>query len=520
MMPFRHRVSGSIAAVATMAALVGIMLPARAHLEIAIVALVLVVPVVVAVVTGGFTSGVLAVALGFLAYDLLFIPPYGTLSVGRAENWAPLGVYVTVMLLTSRVVDRLWRAEAASRESERDTARLFVLSELLVADRPLGDLTAIVVRDVREAFGLSAVALLMGELPSEGAVRPVKVVVQSGRGLEDEELSLILPAGGSPSRLRAVARRGPTGGDCLETVVLTVGDRPVGLLAIAGPPLGKRRRELLTTFANHIALAIERIILRERAVRVGVLEEVDRQRRTLLGAVSHDLRTPLATIKASATALLDPSLALGLDERAELASLIESQSDRLERVVANLLDLSRIHAGALVAELEPLTISELLAGTLEALGPVASSVALRIGEVASSTVSVDRVLVVEALVNVLDNAVRYSPPGAKVTVSAAPAPTAGVVRIAVADDGPGIRPEDRSRVFGLFERGQGAGARPSGGTGLGLSIARAFLEAQGGSISIDGTAGTGTRILVDLAGSGRTVLGQVVGGACTPAPTP
>ncbi len=514
MMPFRHRLSGSIAAVATMAILVGIMLPVRAHLEIAIVALVLVVPVVVAVVTGGFTSGVLAVALGFLAYDLLFIPPYGTLSVGRAENWAPLGVYVTVMLLTSRVVDRLWRAEAASRESERDTARLFVLSELLVADRPLEELTAIVVRDVREAFGLSAVALLMPEPPGEADSRPVKVVAHSGRGLEEEELSLILPAaGGSPSRLRAVARRGPAGGgDRLETVVLTVGDRPVGLLAIAGPPLGRRRRELLATFANHIALAIERTMLRERAVRVSVLEEVDRQRRTLLGAVSHDLRTPLATIKASATALLDSSLTLGPDERAELTSLIESQSDRLERVVANLLDLSRIQAGALVAELEPLTVGELLAGTLEALGPVASTVALRIAEAASSTVSVDRVLVVEALVNVLENAVRYSPPGAEVVVSAAPAPSGQAVRIAVADEGPGIRPEDRSRVFRLFEQGHGPGARPSGGTGLGLSIARAFLEAQGASISIDETAGTGTRILVDLAASSRPVLGQAVGG--------
>ncbi len=499
MMPLRHRLAGSIAAVATMGLLVAVMLPLRAHLAIAVVALVLAVPVVVAVVMGGSSSGVLAVALGFLVYDLLFIPPYGTLPVGRAENWVPLGVYVIVMLLTSRVVDRLWRAEAASRESEHDTARLFDLSELLVADRPLEELTDIVVRDVREAFGLSAVALLMPEPSPAAAGGAVRVVARSGRLLDEEELRLVLPAGGSPSSLRAVSRRSDgSDGEPLETVVLTIGDRPVGLLAIAGRPLGRRRRELLSAFANHIALAIERTMLRAQAVRVGILEEVDRQRRTLLGAVSHDLRTPLATIKASATALLDSSLPLGTEERAELTALIETQSDRLERVVANLLDLSRIQAGALVAEIEPLTLGELLAGSLEALGPTSSTVELRTAAFSSSTVSVDRVLVVEALVNVLENAVRYSPPRAKVVVSACPLRGRRRMRLVIADEGPGIRPEDRGRVFDLFEQGSGPGLQPSGGTGLGLSIARAFLEAQGGSISVDEQAVAGTRMVVEL----------------------
>lgn len=511
MMPRRHSLSGSIAAVATMAVLVGVMLPLRSHLDIAVVALVLVVPVVVGVVVGGASSGVLAVALGFLAYDLLFIPPYGTLAVGRAENWAPLGVYAVVMLLTSRVVDRLWRAEASSRESETDTARLFGLSELLVADRPLEELVAIVVRDVRDAFGLSAVTLLM---PEGGAGDPggtVQVVAQSGRTLGPDELELLLPTAGSPSRLRTTSRRQPTGeGESLESVVLTVGDRPVGLLAIAGPPLGRRRRELLAAFANHIALAIERTTLREQAVRVGILEEVDRQRRTLLGAVSHDLRTPLATIKASATTLLDPSLDLGREERAELVALVESQSDRLERVVANLLDLSRIQAGALVAELELLTVGELLAGALEALGPAAGSVALALGSLAGRALSIDRVLAIEALVNVLENAVRYSPPEAEVTVSAELA-REGRVRIVVADEGPGIRPEDRARVFDLFQQGGGSALRRSGGTGLGLSIARSFLEAQGGSISVDETAAVGTRIVVELPAAAPERLGEPAG---------
>ncbi len=494
-MPPRRRLAGSIAAIATLAVAAGAMLPWRSHLDIAVVALVLVVPVVVGVVIGGFTAGAVAVVLGFLLYDLLFIPPYGTLSVGRPENWAALGVYVVVMLLVSRVVDQLWRAETASRQSERDTAQLFELSELLVGDRPEAELFGIIVRSVREAFGLDAVALFLPEHFLGASAGQLNMAAHDGRDLTSSEILQIVPSAGTRSSLRANT---DASGQATrtETVVLSVSDRTVGLLGIVGPPLPHVRRELLSAFANHIALAVDRSQLREQALRVRLLEEVDRHRRTLFGAVSHDLRTPLATIKASASALLDPSLPLTEEDRAELASLVENQSDRLERVVSNLLDLSRIQAGALVLDTETLAVAELFASAIEALGPAGRIVRSDPGR-SGLSLTADRTLLIEALVNVLENAMRYSPAGSRVELAATEREGAGV-RLSVTDEGPGFPAEAAARVFEVPFRSESAG-----GTGLGLYIARSFVEANGGSISVDQDRRSGTRILIDLpAGTG------------------
>ena len=526
-MPPRRWRSGSLVAVVILGLLVGVMLPFRSELAISIVALVLVVPVVAAVVLGGFRAGLIAIVLGFLVYDLLFIPPYGTLSVGPAENWAPLGVYAIVMLLVSRVVDQLGRAEVLSRQGQRDAARLLELSELLVSDRTLNQLAGIVVSEVKETFGLSGVALLLPDPVSEGGGGPTHVVAHAGRELTPAELALVTPAGGVTSSLRpsvpaVPGRPGQLGGEQIESVVLSVGDRPAGILAVVGPRLARQRRELLGAFANHVALAVERTRLRDQAVRVRILEEVDRQRRSLLGAVSHDLRTPLATIKAAASALLDSSLELDPADRSDLTSLIETQSDRLERVVANLLDLNRIEAGALALEPESVSTERLFAAVLERIGPGAAGVRV---EVAPGTpaVEVDRVLTVEALVNLVENALRYSPAGAMVTLAARARPdAAGVVGVSVSDLGPGIPLSERERVFGLFETLHDPARPSSGGIGLGLAIAKAFLTAEGASISIDSSPGPGTRMLVELKAAvalERAGLAEAADGAVVVPPT-
>ncbi|MGO9910956.1 MAG: ATP-binding protein [Acidimicrobiales bacterium] len=511
-MPPRRRLTGSAVAVLTAAALIAVMLPFRHHLDIAIVALVLVVPVVIGAAIGGFLAGLTAVVAGFLGYDLFFIPPYGTLTVGAAENWAALAVYVVVMVLVSRVVDRVWLAEAASRQSERDTARLFELSELLVGDRPPADLFGIIVNSVKEAFELSAVVLLLPRPvgDSDSSTSALESVAVAGRDLDPTELAHLVPAAGTPSSLRSqpsprLAEARPAGGqtESLETVVLTVGDRTVGLLGIAGLRLAPQRRELLGAFANHIALAIERSKLRDQAVRMKLLEEVDRHRRYLFGAVSHDLRTPIATIKASASALLDPSVGLTRHDRVELATLIEHQSDRLERVVSNLLDMSRIQAGALVLDLEHLSVEELFDSTLEALGPTEAKVVTSTPPDNRVTLEADRTLLVEALVNLLENALRYSPEGAAVEMTATTTDSSDrPVRLSVTDHGPGIPAGDRTRLFGVFKQGADSSSRPSGGSGLGLSIAQAFVEAHGGSIRIE-DAEPGTSVVVELPAAPR-----------------
>lgn len=489
-----------------MAVLVGAMIPLRGHLDIAIVALLLVVPVVLGAAIGGFLPGAIASVVGFIAYDLFFIPPYGTLTVGHLVDWAALGVYVVVMLLVSRVVDRLWQAEAASSESQRNTAHLLELSELLVGDRSQEELFQIVVRSVREAFDLSAVVLLLPASSKDGSQgsAPLELVAGTGRELEPAELASLVPTGGAPWSLRPEAVRRQVGdaslvepAEELETVVLKVRENTVGLLGIAGKRLLPARRELLGAFANHIALAIERANLHEQALRVQLLEEVDRHRRYLFGAVSHDLRTPLATIKTSASALLDSSIVLGDDDRRELASLIEAQSDRLARVVSNLLDMSRIQVGALVLDVETISVEELFATVLQAAGPSRARIFTAI-RLVDAFLQVDVTLLVEALLNLLENAIRYAPEETLVELIAEPGdPSAATIRLLVVDRGPGIAQADRSRYLSYTGQDLSASRPASGGSGLGLPIAKAFVEAHGAKIFIEDAA-PGTRVVIEI----------------------
>lgn len=514
-MPARRYLLGCLAALVSTGVLVAVMLPFRSHVAVAVVTVVLVVPVVLGSAVGGFRAGVVGVVAGFLCYDLVFIPPYGTLDVGRAENWVALAVYVAVMLVVSRVVDLLWRAEGESRESQADTERLFELAELLVGDRPPRELFSIVVRSVRESFGLTSVVLLLPSPAANGVDRAhgLQPVAHAGDDVDVPSVLALRPPPGAVTTLRSVpvGADGAVTGQQAETLVLSVADRTVGLLVIVGRELPRRRRDLLAAFANHIAAAVERSQLREQALRVQVLEEVDRHRRSLLGAVSHDLRTPLATIKASASALLDPALPLSEADRADLASLIESRADNLERVVSNLLDLARIQAGALVLDLESVSIAELFGAVVDVVGPEAARVTVQV-EPGLPPIEIDRSLMVAALANVLANALRYGPPGSVVTLAAEATPPGSDdsrrVQLSVTDEGPGISASEREAVFGFFVRGSEQQPGSSGGTGLGLAIARAFVEALGGTIAVDPAYTAGTRLVIRLPGAETDLTGE------------
>lgn len=498
-MTHRRRLAGAVLAVVAAAVVTAAMLPVRSHLDVTAVALVYVVPVVLAAAVGGFVAGILAVAACFAAYDFFFIRPYLTMDVSRSREWAVLAVYVVVMVLVSRVVDVLWRTEASSQQAERDTAHLFEVSQLFVGERSSGQLFEIVVNTVREAFDLSAVVLLLPRGDGSSRAGGFEMAAQAGRPVTAGELEQLTPSGGSPATLRATAapvRNGAKEAEELETIVLAVQERPLGLLGIIGPPLPRQRRELLTAFANHVSLAIERATLRDQALKVQLLEQIDRHRRYLFGAVSHDLRTPLATIKASASALLHSSAELSDADRAELASLIEAQSDRLGRVVSNLLDMTRIQAGALVLDRRSVSVEEIVEAVLDALGPAAE----RVRTVLPSEpilLQADRTLLVEALVNLAENALRYSPNGVPIEIAAETSALSDrVVCLTVSDRGPGMPADlrirlNREREVGIVEE------RSRSGSGLGLSIARAFLEAHGGTLRLE-DAGPGTVAVAEL----------------------
>lgn len=479
----RRSLTGAGAALGAVAALAAVMAPFRSHLSVATAALVLVIPVVLGVMLGGFASGAVAAAAGFFVYDLVFIPPYGTLDVGAAENWVALAVYVVIMLLVARVVSLLDAARSQASRREAEIRRLFELTELLIGEKPVPELLALIVSTVHDAFGLDSVALL---LPSQSRL---EIAAAAGEPLTGEELGRITPAPGTPTNLRTSAM-GP--GE-IQSVALSATGRPVGLLGIKGPVLSRHDRELLLTFANHIALTVERAQLREQVLRTELLEEIDRLQKTLMGAVSHDLRTPLATIKISASTLRNPGAEIGASEHQELLALIDDQVDRLNRLVTNLLDMSRVQSGALELHLAPIAVIDLVTEAVRGLGLTgpAERITLDLPD-DLPLVNVDHLLIGQVLTNLLENASRYAPPDTCISVSGRTRHD-GRVEVAVTDSGPGVRPADRDVVFQMFTRRGSAG-----GSGVGLWIAKAFVEAHGETIWVLDTAGQGARFCFTL----------------------
>lgn len=498
--PSRKALLGSLWSIALIAVLSAILLLFRDHVSVATTALVLVIPVVAGVAVGGFAAGVVATTTGFLVYDFLFIPPYYTLSIGATQNWAALGVYGVVMIVVSRVVSRLNVARFEAHLRAAELRRLFDLSELLVRESSLIDLENDIVRAIMDAFHLEGVALL---LPKDGHLA---LVASTGLKLSEAEIHQLSSSTPVPVSLTNVASRP----DRLRAIALSTSGIAVGLLALRGDPGKPHDQELLRAFANHLALALERSRLREEAVRLQLLEEVDRLRRSLVGAVSHDLRTPLATIKVSVSSLLDPQAPLSEVDAKELLGLVDAQADRLDRLVANLLDMTRIQSGTLEIRPKPTRIETLVRNALEVLGESQNNARLRwCGPDDLPLVNVDRVLIGQVLVNLIDNAIRYSPEGTSVTVDAE-CINARVVQVAISDNGPGVGEDERASIFEMFNK------REAGGRGgLGLAIAKAFVEAHGQRIWTEDAPGGGARFVFTLAPDALVPSNPRVGAVAT-----
>ena len=478
----RRGLLGLLASLGAIAALTAAMVPLRSHLSPATTALVLVVPVVVGVVIGGLAAGICSVVAGFLVYDFFFIPPYLTLWVGAAQNWVALGVYAAVMLLVSQVVARMNSARSEARRQGREIRELFELSRLLVEDRPLDVLLSSVVTTVADVFAARQVVLL---LPNDGTLA---VAASIGPDLSDSQLRRVLPNAGELTTLQS----GPFEHDGLVVVALAAAGRPVGLLVVSSDAATIDRRAPLMLFANHIALAVERVQLRDKALQSRLAEEVARLAKTMVGAVSHDLRAPLTTIKGASSTLADSELDLDAEATRTLVTLIDGQADRLAHLVQNLLDMSRIQAGVLTPRYSVIAVADLLAGALDAVDARDHVITVEAGD-AVPPVDADEVLISRALTNLLENALRYSPKSTPIVVRAALEGDDTVV-VSVTDHGPGVMAERRNEVFELFAR-----RHDDAGAGLGLTIAKTFVEAHGQHIWVSEAPGGGAMFCFTLA---------------------
>ncbi|HTT87393.1 MAG TPA: ATP-binding protein, partial [Acidimicrobiales bacterium] len=344
------------------------------------------------------------------------------------------------------------------------------------------DLPGAMVGAVRSAFAVDGVALLQ---PVGGRL---EVVASAGSPMSPEELARIRSEAHVPVPLSTGASH-----DVVQTLALASSRRPIGMLVLRNAPDTRAVREALPILANHLAVALERAELHARIHRAELLEEVDRLRQALVGAVSHDLRSPLATIKVASSTLAASSGVLSDSELKELHQLIDLQTDRLNRLVTNLLDMTRIQAGSLEVRRTPTQVTDLVAEAVAGLRAELGD--RRVTVVAPDTtplVDADPLLVGQVLANLLDNAQRHGPPGTAITVEIAPAPGPRVV-VSVSDQGPGVPAAERRAIFETFVRFDTGGR-----SGLGLAIAKAFIEAHGDRIWVEDAPGGGARFVFTL----------------------
>jgi two-component system sensor histidine kinase KdpD len=454
--------------------------------------------VVVAAATGGLGPGLVAAALGFLAFDVLFLPPYNTLIVNDVQDYVSLAVYLLTAVLVSWVVGALDRRSAQAERREREARTLYELSTSLVAHGGLDETLAGVVRTVRSLFGLAGCAIVLAD--GDGA----RLVASDGTVPPEVRERLVPHDGVSPVPGLVPLRGAATGGlapGTAMTVPMRAGTDPVGALIVVaggadGARFGEAERRLLSTFANQAALAVERDRQDAERARVRSLVETDRLRTALLNSVSHDLRTPLASVKAAASSLLDPDVSWSDAERRDFLAIIDEAADRLTRLVHNLLDMSRIEAGALDPNLREASLAD-IAGPVVLLARASSRQRIDVDIPEDlPPVHADPILLEQVLTNLLDNARRYAP-GASVTLGARQVPGGGKVEVRVVDHGPGIPVPERERVFDQFYRLKGGGRRPKG-TGMGLAICRGILDALAGEVRVETTPGGGATFVVTL----------------------
>ena len=353
-----HQLVRPLAAFALVGAMGLVLLPLRNADDSIAIGLLLAVPLAVGAALAGPVVGILSAVGTFFLYDYVFVPPFGTIAVSEAKDAIPMGVYGLVALTCGPIVSGRRRARAADRRRAREGQYLVDVIGTLATNSPLADLLGELVRSVADTFALDGVELLLAR--ESGFVRAAR----SGRTIDQDELRRVTPTGGSRRSLGGVAIEGRH----LFGVPLAASGQAIGLLVCSGPQIDEERMRSLRAYANQAAFAIERARLQERAVETALLREVDSWRNALLGAVSHDLRTPLASVKAAVSDLRNDVVELSALDRADLLELIETQADRLDRLVANLLDMTRIEFGELELRIETTSIDKLVAEALDAFG--------------------------------------------------------------------------------------------------------------------------------------------------------
>ena len=489
--------------------------------------------------TRGRYPAILASLVAFLAFDYFLVPPLYVFTINRVEEWIALFVFLVTAILTSQLAVALRERAVQASRRERETHILYDLVRVTnregEPERQLHTIARSVV-DVLSSWGVHDCAILQPDAAGTlrvqaSAYQPVEQinlssdekaiaawVISQGRAMGLYDDSALVPSTSPRIVQRVIVKSTAVGravGRSLRLIPLKLGQKVVGVLRLrvldtpGGFPYEERLEEeqerpitwtsFFWTFLDQVTALIERARLQRENLRIEVLQRTDALRAALLSSVSHDLRTPLTSIKAAASSLLQEDVEWDEETRRGFALSIEREADRLNRLVGNLLDMSRIEEGALIPEKEEYSLTALIRDVLVRLEPLLEDRIVRTHLPDDLLlVELDYLQVDQVLTNLIENAVRYTPSESPIDVSAQL--DGEHVVMSVADRGPAIPPADLARIFDKFYRvihGQHPGGYPMG-SGLGLAVCKGLVEAHGGRIWAELRDSGGLIVFVEL----------------------
>jgi two-component system, OmpR family, sensor histidine kinase KdpD len=477
--PGTVRIGPYLGSAGSVAIALGIGLLLEEFVAVQSISLVFLTAVLAAAVAWGLLPSLFACVLSVLAYNFFFLPPLYTFSVGDPENVVALFFFLIVAVIVSNLTAATRRQVVSARARAKTTGELYAFSRKVAGIGALDDLLWATAFQIASMLDVRTV-LLMPVRDGEG------LEVASGYPPEDRlDDADMAAARWSWEHNRAAGRGADTlpGGKRLF-LPLRTGSGPVGVIGIdretPGPLLTPDERRLLDALADQAAVAIERISLAKGLDEARVLAETERLRAALLTSISHDLRTPLASIIGAVSSLRSYPEKYDAADREELLATLQDEAERLNRFVSNLLDMTRLESGAIELKLDLIDVGEIIGAALQRAGSVLARHHVEADvEPELPMLRLDAVLFEQVLFNLLDNAAKYSPAGSRIEVRASR--DGELVEIEIVDEGPGIPAADLERIFDKFYRVL-AQDRRRAGTGLGLAICRGFVEALGGWI--------------------------------------
>ena len=508
--PIKQRWVGyavSLASVAAVSVVIGIV---SAWVRISNISMLDLIPVLVVAAAYGRGPAILAAVSAFLAFDWFFILPYHTFTVNDPSEWLALILLLVTGTVTAELAARQ-RVRANEAEQREHEVRLMYDVARLMHEPSLASTLQAVAERLWHELSLTAVAIEIDDGDATAtATAGDTAALQSARNTLRKPTHL-MRQGAPPT---AVQTSGPVrwvkvmpphlrsapivvGADRIQMAPIRIESKDVGSILVVRPAeamaFGVAESRLLSAVAVQLGLSVERARLRREAMEAEILRRTDELKNALLNAVSHDLRTPLASIVASASSLRRQDIAWTAEDKQEFATAIEEEALRLNQIVGNLLDLSRVEGGTLRPEKGWYDLGELIDGVLDRLRPLLAQHRVTV-DVPDDLppVLLDYVEIDQVLSNLLENAAKYTPPGTEIALSARR--EGNLLAVEVADRGPGCPPEALPRLFDPFYRVDKRGPRPAG-TGLGLAVAKGLVEAHGGRIWAENRADGGARFV-------------------------